>query len=118
MIEKLGNGWLIGRKSENWRGNSAQLFLAPIEGFGHRAASAGGIALSLDRGMREGARADGLSDGNTFCRREQNTGIEILGVLGRLVNLAKPLVPQEPDDLIQTQAGSRKGRALQFVERL
>ena len=44
-----------------------------------------------------------------FSNHEQNTSVEVLITLGRLINLPDLLVSQEPDHLVQTQARSRKG---------
>jgi hypothetical protein len=61
-----------------------------------------------DRRHAEECGALVLSIRNTFARCEQNVRVEIVSVLGQLINLTDLRVTQKANHLIQTQAGSRK----------
>src|ERR1039457_6434865 len=51
----------------------------------------------------------GLNLRNDFARCQHNVRVEVFGMLRRLIDLTELLVPQEPDHLVQAQAGSREG---------
>jgi len=59
-----------------------------------------------------------LSQWNAFACRQQNASVEILEVLGRLINFTDLPVPQESDNLVKPQASPLESRPPQFFQHL